>query len=147
MLSTGTWIFRSSGLRAPVSTTVHVRFGPTRKRPTSSSGFCVADRPMRCTSWPACSARRSSVMARCAPRLVWATAWISSTITCSAPSKIVRACEVSIRYSDSGVVMRMSGGWRTMSRRSLCGVSPVRIATLTAAPMPRSGARRFFSTS
>ena len=36
----------------PVSTIVHVRFGPTRKRPTSSSGFCVADSPMRCTSWP-----------------------------------------------------------------------------------------------
>ena len=85
MLSTGTWILRSSGLRVPVSTIVHVRFGPTRKRPTSSSGFCVADRPIRCRSPPACSASRSSVIARCAPRLVCATAWISSTITCSAP--------------------------------------------------------------
>ena len=94
MTLTGTWILRSSGLRVPVSTIVHVRFGPTRKRPTSSSGFCVADSPMRCTSRPACSARRSSVIARCAPRLVCATAWISSTITCSAPSKISRACEV-----------------------------------------------------
>ena len=85
----GTWILRSSGLRVPVSTIVHVRFGPTRKRPTSSSGFCVADSPIRCRSVPACSASRSSVSARCAPRLVCATAWISSTITCSAPSKIV----------------------------------------------------------
>ena len=68
-------------------------------------------------------------------------------MTCSAPSKMSRACEVSIRYSDSGVVMRMSGGWRTMSRRSFWGVSPVRVATFTSAPMPRSGARRFFSTS
>ena len=85
--------------------------------------------------------------ARCAPRLVCATAWISSTITCSVPSKIFAAWLVSIRYSDSGVVMRMSGGWRTIAWRSFCGVSPVRIATFTSAPMPRSGARRFFSTS
>ncbi len=97
MLSTGTWILRSSGLRVPVSTTVQVRLGPTRKRPTSSSGFCVADSPIRWTSAPACSASRSSVIARWAPRLVWATAWISSTITCSAPSKIARAWLVSIR--------------------------------------------------
>ena len=145
--STGTWILRSSGLRTPVSITVHVRFGPTRKRPTSSSGFCVADSPIRWTSRSATSASRSSVIARCAPRLVWATAWISSTITHSVPSKILRAWLVSIRYSDSGVVMRMSGGWRTMSRRSFCGVSPVRIATVMSPPIPRSGARRFFSTS
>ena len=85
--------------------------------------------------------------ARCAPRLVCATAWISSTITCSTPSKIFAAWLVSIRYSDSGVVIRMSGGWRTIACRSFCGVSPVRIATFTSAPMPRSGARRFFSTS
>ena len=145
--STGTWTWRSSGLRTPVSTTVQVRLGPTRKRPTSSSGFCVALRPIRCTSRPAASASRSSVSARCEPRLVCATAWISSTITCSVPSKIFAAWLVSIRYSDSGVVMRMSGGWRTMSRRSFCGVSPVRRPTLTSAPIPRSGARRFFSTS
>ena len=68
-------------------------------------------------------------------------------ITASVPSKISRARLVSIRYSDSGVVMRMSGGLRIMSRRSFCGVSPVRMPTFTSAPMPRSGARRFFSTS
>ena len=45
--STGTWILRSSGLRMPVSTIVQVRLGPTRKRPTSSSGFCVAESPIR----------------------------------------------------------------------------------------------------
>ena len=65
--------------------------GPTMKRPTSSSGFCVADSPTRWTSRPACSTRRSSVSARCAPRLVWATAWISSRITVSVPAKISRA--------------------------------------------------------
>ena len=89
--------------------------GPTRKRATSSRGRCVADRPMRCTSRPACSASRSSVTARCAPRLVCATAWISSTITHCVPANSSRACEVSIRYSDSGVVMRMSGGLRSIA--------------------------------
>ena len=44
---------------------------------------------------------------------------------------ISRACEVRIRYSDSGVVMRMSGGVRRIAARSLCGVSPVRIADLS----------------
>ena len=117
------------------------------KRPTSSSGFCVADSPIRCTSRSATSTSRSSVIARCAPRLVCATAWISSRITVSVPSKISRAWLVSIRYSDSGVVISTSGGCLTMSRRSFCGVSPVRIATLSSAPIPRSGARRFFSTS
>ena len=34
-----------------------------------------------------------------------------------------------------------------MSRRSFCGVSPVRIPTVMSPPIPRSGARRFFSTS
>ncbi len=145
--STGTWIFRSSGLRMPVSTTVTRRFGPTMKRPTSSSGFWVAERPTRCTSRPATSTNRSNVIARCAPRLVCATAWISSRITVSVPSKIARAWLVSIRYSDSGVVISTSGGCLTMSRRSFCGVSPVRIATFSSAPIPRSGARRFFSTS
>ena len=42
MSSTGTRISRSSGLRTPVSTTLQSRPAPTRKRPTSSSGFWVA---------------------------------------------------------------------------------------------------------
>jgi hypothetical protein len=95
--STGTWIFRSSGLRTPVSTIVALRLGPTMKRPTSSSGFWVAESPTRCTSRSACSTSRSSVIAKCAPRLVCATAWISSRITVSVPSKIARAPLVSIR--------------------------------------------------
>ena len=126
---------------------VQVRRGPTRKRPTSSSGDCVALRPIRWTSRSASASRRSSVSARCAPRLVWATAWISSTITHSAPVSISRACEVRMRYSDSGVVMRTSGGLRRMAARSRCGVSPVRMATSMSAPMPFSGARRLRSMS
>jgi hypothetical protein len=55
---------------------------PTRKRATSSIGFCVADRPMRCRrSPPDSDCSRSSDSDRCEPRLLAATAWISSTIT------------------------------------------------------------------
>ncbi len=75
------------------------------------------------------SSRRSSVRARWEPRLECATAWISSTITASTPLSIERACEVRIRYSDSGVVTRMSGGLRAIAARSRWGVSPVRIPT------------------
>ena len=51
-------------------------------------------------------------------------------ITASTPRSVSRACDVSIRYSDSGVVMRMSGGWRTSCRRSSARVSPVRMPTV-----------------
>ena len=91
--------------------------------------------------------RRSRVSARCEPRFVLATAWISSTMTASTSVKSSRARLVSIRYSDSGVVMRMSGGLRRIAARSFWGVSPVRSATRTSEPMPRSGARRLRSTS
>ncbi len=95
--------------------------------------------------------------ARWLPRLVAARAWISSTITASTPRSVSRAADVSMRYSDSGVVIRMSGGWRTRLRRSSAGVSPVRMPTVgsvyaspsrsAASRMPWSGLRRFFSTS
>ncbi len=62
-----------------------------------------------------------------------------------------------MRYSDSGVVMRMSGGVRSIWRRTSAGVSPVRSPTVgsrngsprrsAAARMPAMGARRFLSTS
>ena len=109
----------------------------------------VALRPIRCTSarapgapgrlvrWSAC--RRSSVSARCEPRFEWATAWISSTITASTSAQHRPARgEVSIRYSDSGVVIRMSGGLRSIAARSRWGVSPVRIPR--APPRRRSRA-------
>ena len=47
-------------------------------------------------------------------------------ITCSMRARVSRARLVSIRNSDSGVVIRMSGGWRTRRRRSSADVSPVR---------------------
>ena len=42
-----------------------------------------------------------------------------------------RAFEVSIKYNDSGVVMRMSGGLRFICSRSRGGVSPLRTPTVS----------------
>ena len=56
---------------------------PPRKRATSSSGRCVADRPMRCSGDAVIASSRSIDSARCAPRLVGTSAWISSTMTVS----------------------------------------------------------------
>ena len=89
------------------------------RSPPAGSGW--RDRPMRCTGRSASASSRSSVSARWAPRLVAATAWISSTITHSAPVRISRACDVSMRYSDSGVVMRMSGGVAAHGLRGRAG--------------------------
>ena len=100
---------------------------------------------------------RSSDSARCAPRLVGTSAWISSMMTVSSERSASRAFEVSSRYRDSGVVIRMSAGSRWNRARSIAGVSPVRIAIdrqdVAIAPaaarlaMPASGARRLRSMS
>ena len=70
---------------------------------------------------------------------------------------MARAREVRTRKSDSGVVMRMSGGWRAMRARSAAGVSPVRRPISgrwksmprrsAVRAMPARGARRLRSTS
>ncbi len=85
----------------------------------------------------------------CAPRFVPATACTSSTITVSTVRSSSRACEVSIKKSDSGVVIRMSGreASRSIAARSFCGVSPVRTATRSCDCSPASGPRRLRSTS
>ena len=57
---------------------------------TSSSGFCVAERPMRWTGWPASASSRSSESARWLPRLSRASAWISSTMTVETVRSIPR---------------------------------------------------------
>ena len=76
---------------------------PPRRRATSSSGLCVAERPMR---WSAgafgsrarrSASSRSSERKRCAPRLVDTSWWISSTMTVSTPARPSRACEGSMR--------------------------------------------------
>ena len=127
-----------------------------RKFATASSGRTVADRPMR-WKFPARRRRRSSESVRCTPRFVPASAWISSTITVSTVFRMPAALEVSMRYSDSGVVIKMSGGFRSWRLRSACGVSPERTPTEMSGmsrPMrwatraiPPSGARKLFSTS
>ena len=117
----------------------------------------MAERPIRWMGPRAIASSRSSDRARCAPRLVATIAWISSTITVCTLRSTSRAFDVSSRYSDSGVVMRMSAGRRMNRARSAAGVSPVRIATSgtwCATPcsrarrlIPASGARRLRSTS
>ena len=63
----------------------------------ASRGRWVAERPMRCGGTAATSSRRSRVRARWEPRLVPATAWISSTMTQRTGARISRADEVRIR--------------------------------------------------
>jgi hypothetical protein len=156
MSSTGTTTARSNAFSLGGATTLTGR-GPPRKRATSSSGRTVADRPMRRAGRSSSSSRRSRLRARWAPRLVATTEWTSSTITVSTWARASRALEVSSRNSDSGVVMRMSGGWAGKRRRASAGVSPVRIPTVmsgrgssrraAAARRPARGARRLRSMS
>src|SRR4051794_41967565 len=62
-------------------------------------------------------------------------------MTVSTPRNASRAWLVRRRNSDSGVVMRMSGGRRANARRSSAGVSPVRMPTFTSRTVsPRRGA-------
>jgi hypothetical protein len=109
MSSIGITTSISSGLRTPASTMATGRGRrsapstsvPPRNRAISSSGRCVADRPMRWGAGPPaevtqCS-RRSRVTDRWLPRFVAAIAWISSTITASTPRSVSRAADVSIR--------------------------------------------------
>ena len=87
---------------------------------------------MRCTGSAVRRSSRSRLSARWAPRLLPATACTSSTITKRMVRSVSRAREVRRRKSDSGVVMRMSGGLRSMAARSFAGVSPVRTPTREA---------------
>ena len=82
MSSTGTTISSSSCFVRPASTISTSRSPPT-KRATSSSGRCVAESAIRCTSRSQSASSRSRVSARCEPRFVAATACTSSTITAS----------------------------------------------------------------
>ncbi len=161
MSATGTCTVRSKVL-AECGATMVVGADPDRNRASSSGGRTVADSPMRCAGGPARRSgaswsSRSRDSARCAPRLVAAIAWISSTMTVCTPANVSRAAEVNIRNSDSGVVISTSGG-RVMSwRRTAGGVSPERTPTLicgggrprrsASRVSPASGVRRLRSTS
>ena len=154
--STGTTTLRSQRFSEGGRTMLTGR-PPARKRATSSTGSTVALSPIRWAGRSRSASSRSRESARCAPRLVPATAWTSSTMTVSTPARALRAAEVSMRKSDSGVVMRMSGGVVASWRRCCAGVSPDRTATVTsgtatpsraaARSMPTSGARRLRWTS
>ncbi len=156
MSGTGTCTERSKVLAAGGATIV-VGASPDRNLATSSGGRTVADNPMRCAGAGDSRSRRSSDNARCAPRLVPATACTSSTMTVCTSASVSRAAEVSIRNSDSGVVIKMSGGFAISSRRRPGGVSPERTPTLMAGAgtpsrsamrvIPVSGVRRLRSTS
>ena len=156
MSSTGTETVRSQFFRDG-GETISTGAAPARNWATSSLGSTVADRPIRWAGLGNSASSRSSDTARCAPRLVPATAWTSSTMIVSTSLRVSRALDVSIRKRDSGVVMRMSGGWLSSERRSAAVVSPDRTPTvmsgagrsrrLAVCVMPISGARRLRSTS
>ena len=78
----------------------------------------MAERPIRTKLAGLMASSRSSKSARNTPRLLGQTAWISSTMTCETPRRISLARLVSIKCSDSGVVIKMSGGLRTIAARS-----------------------------
>ena len=140
MSSSGTTTSRSSSLRVPASTSSIGR--PPGDEPADLLQRALrrreADalrRPLRERLEPL--EREREVRAALRP----ATAWTSSTITVSTVRRSSRAREVSsIRNSDSGVVIRMSGGVRSICARSRCGVSPVRTADRQPEPSPASGA-------
>ena len=108
---------RSAEIESPgfaLASTISTGRSPPRYRATSISGRWVADRPMRCGSGrrrssPGGSAARASAP-RWMPRLVGASAWISSTMIVSTARSRSRERPASNRYSDSGVVIRICAG-------------------------------------
>ncbi len=100
MSSTGTTTWSSSGLRTPASTMVTGRAVAPVRRPGCLTRLAAGHpgrppRPTAVAAWPtarcagaaaaAMASSRSSESARCAPRLVPARAWISSTMTQRTP--------------------------------------------------------------
>src|SRR3989454_2799533 len=68
-----------------------------RNLATSSIGFWVADRPMRCSGRPQTWSSRSSESARWAPRRDCTTAWISSTRSEEHTSELQSPCNLVCR--------------------------------------------------
>ncbi len=144
---------RSRGRSWPMSMITGSGAAPARKRATASTGFWVADSPIRWARRPVSASSRASDSARWLPRLLCTRAWISSTITVRTPPSIARPeAELSRMYSDSGVVTSTCGGCRRRAARSPAGVSPVRTAVRIATSgrpsrasspaIPASGASR-----
>ena len=82
------------------------------------------------------------------PRFDVTIACSSSRITVRRPFSKCAACG-SAASSDtcSGVVIRMSGGFCRWRRRLACGVSPVRVSTVTGKPISEIGASRLRAMS
>ena len=106
MSSTGTITSTSSGLRTPASTIVTGRAESSMI--ATEEARDLVERSLRRRQPDALAAvavgvsarsasRRSSVSERCAPRLVAASAWISSTITYSTVRNVSRADDVNMR--------------------------------------------------
>ena len=132
-VGTGTITSRSSGLRCAGVDDLDVAVAPPRNRAISSSGRWVAESPTRCTGRRRSGARAARARAPGASRACSPPARGSRRRSPSrTPASISRAADVRIRYSDSGVVIRMSGGWRRIAARSRWGVSPLRTATVTS---------------
>ena len=124
-------------------------------RPTA----VAASRTGRCAAAAArvSASSRSSESARCAPRLVPARAWISSTMTQRTPRSASRACEVRmqverLRRGDEDVRRPLAEGaplvGRGVARAHAHAHRPRRLPSRSAASaMPASGARRLRSTS
>ncbi len=156
MSSTGTDTVRSQFFRDG-GATISTGAEPARNWATSSRGSTVAESPIRWAGLGSSASSRSRETARCAPRLVPATAWTSSTMMVSTSVRVSRALEVSIRNNDSGVVMRMSGGLLNRERRSAAVVSPDLTPTVISGAgspsrlavwvIPIRGERRLRSTS
>ena len=138
----GAIVLTSSLFRMPASMILHGLGFPLLPYPTrylliSSRGFNVAEQPTLCSFPSTRSCSRSRLTARCTPRLLSQREWTSSTMTvrmvCSAGA--IRLLPRS-RYRDSGVVIRMCGGFRIIFCRSLWGVSPERTATRISGSSP-----------
>ena len=137
--------------RCPVRV-VRSRPKPTSSRATVSIGRSVADRPTRCTGSATTCASRSRVRARCEPRL---SGHRVDLVHDHRPDGARHGPAPLRRHhqdSDSGVVIRMSGGCLSMAARSAAAVSPVLTATAigrrgqpgpAADTISRSGASRF----
>ncbi len=158
MSGTGTMTCRSSRGGAEAST-ISTGRSPPRKRATSSSGRDGGRQAdaLRVAARTA-SARRSSDSARWAPRLVGASAWISSTITVCDRAQGLARLRAEQQEQRLGRGDQDLGRVLGLARGARCGVSPVRTSTRGGAQrlaraarrpaaMPTSGARRLRSTS
>ena len=127
--------WRPAAARA-VTARLPPRNGPPR-RPAAPSPTARSVVP----AWRRLATRRAAPgeSARCAPRLLPGDRVHLVDDDRLDAAQRLPACEVSSRKSDSGVVMRMSGGVLISFRRSSAAVSPVRIATLSPARPPEPG--------